>query len=164
VTKSSATRLLRSLIVGVFATLFFLILAIRFQQYLLRTHAERLLGQVRALDPGQATFAGARHIFRQWPSARDPDPCVPTQCGFEIGLSDFSVSHLRFSSDHPQLLDAYVFLGGRPSVVTARVLVHDGLVWGKFFRVMVEVSPEETHLFGPYGYGLIGNAFNGASV
>ena len=89
-TKSSATRLLRSLIVGVFATLFFLILAIRFQQYLLRTHAKRLLGQVRSLDLGQATFADAQHIFRQWPSARDANPCVPTQCDFEIGLSDFS--------------------------------------------------------------------------
>jgi hypothetical protein len=43
-------------------------------------------------------------------------------------------------------------------MVRARVLVHDGLVWGKFFRVMVEVSPQETHLFGPYGYGSIGNA------
>jgi hypothetical protein len=80
VTKSTPTRLLRSLIVGVFATLFFLIVAIRFRQYLLRTHAERLLGQVRALDLGQATSADAQHIFRQWPSARDAGPCAFRPC------------------------------------------------------------------------------------
>jgi hypothetical protein len=48
-------------------------------------------------------------------------------------------------------------------MVRARVLVHDGLVWGKFFRVMVEVSPQETHLFGPYGYGSIGS-FKGPKI
>jgi hypothetical protein len=144
--------------VGVFATLFFLIVAIRLQQYVLRARSERLLGQVRALDLGGATFADSQRVFQQWPSARDQGPCVPMQCDFEIGISDLSAAHQRFWPNHPQLWHAYVSLGGRPSLVTARVSVHDGVVWSKFFRVVVAVSPHEMHPFNPYGYELIGEA------
>lgn len=157
-TKSSATRLLRNLIVGVFATLFFLIVAVRGQQYVLRARAERLLGQVSALVLGRATFADAQRIFRQWPSARYDGPCVPIRCDFDVRLSDFSVSRYEFRANHPKLLRVYESLGGRDSTVAARVLVQDGLVGGKFINVAVEVYPQETDLFGPFGYGLIGRA------
>jgi hypothetical protein len=158
VTKSSAIRLFRNLIVGILATLFFLIVAIRVQQYVLRAHAERLLGQVRALDLGRATFADAQQIFRQWPSARDEGPCVPIQCDFAIRLSDLCDSHLGSCLDYPQLRRVYESLGGRSATVTADVSVRDGLVENKAFRVNILVSPQETDLFGPFGYSLIGRA------
>ncbi|MGA9391552.1 MAG: hypothetical protein WBV69_14015 [Candidatus Sulfotelmatobacter sp.] len=157
-TKSSATRLLRNFILGALAALCLLIAAIRVQQYVLRFRSERLLREVRALDLGQATFADAQYIFRRWPTTPDADPCVPAHCDFEIRLSDLSYSHLGFWANHPQLQRAYDSLGGRPATVTARVLIHDGLIWGKFFRVEVDVFPQETDLFGPYGYGLIASA------
>jgi hypothetical protein len=158
VIKSSAIRLLRNLAVGVFATLFFLIVAIRVQQYVLRAHAERLLEQVRALELGRTTFADSQYVFRQWQSARAEGPCVPVQCDFEVRLSDFCVSHFKFCAGHLQWLRVYESLGGRSSAVTADVSVRDGLVRGKSFRVNVGVSPHETDLFGPFGYSLLGTA------
>jgi hypothetical protein len=164
VTKHVATRLLRNLILGVLAALFVLTVTIRVQQYVFRSRSERLLEQVRALGLGHATFAETQQIFREWPSARDTGPCVPLQCDFEIGLSDFGLGHLQYFVNYRRVLRVYEFLGGRLSAVRVKVSVRNGIVWGKFFDVRVTVSEREDRVFDSSGYWLMGRASTVESI
>jgi hypothetical protein len=135
-----------------------LVVTVRVQQYLYRARAEHLFSEVRGLQLGRSTFEDSQRVFRKWHSARDSGPCVPLQCNFEVGLSDFGLGHFQYFINHRRVLRVYELLGGRLSAVRVDVSVRNGIVWGKFFDVRVEVSEREDHVFDSLGYWLMGRA------
>lgn len=86
--------------------------------------------------------------------------CVSSSCDYEVAFADTSWNHSELVPDASWARRALDFFGVRKSLITADVLVRDGLIAGKAFAVFVEVPPEDrpNHSFSGYRYTLIGRA------
>jgi len=135
--------------------------AIHIEQRLLRTRAEHLLEDIRSLELRRSTWADAQRVFTRWGAAgRHEGSCASSSCDYEVEFGDIFADHPRLVADAPWARRAFEVFGVRMSLVTAHVLVTDGLVLGKGFTVFVEVPPkgEPKASFSGHGYTLIGSA------
>ena len=151
-------RILLRIVLSALMCLAVTVAAIHIEQRLLRTRAEHLLEDIRSLELRRSTWADAQRVFTRWGAwGHYEGSCSTPSCDYEVNLGDF-FDHSRFISSAPWALRAFDLLGVRMSLVTAHVLVTDGLVLGKGFAVFVEVPPEDrpNDLFSGYRYILIG--------
>jgi hypothetical protein len=133
--------------------------AIQIEQRILRARAELLLSDIRSLELRKSNWSDAQKILARWGAWGHYDgSCNSQRCDYWFQLGDFFYTHQRFVPNAPWARRAYDFLGGRIGLIRANVLVMDGLVWGKGFRLYVEVTPEggPNPAFAGNGYGLIG--------
>jgi hypothetical protein len=134
---------------------------IQIQQRILRARAERLLSDIRGLELRKSNWSDAQRIFTHWGAWGHYDgSCNSQHCDYWIQLGDFFYTHPKFVPSAPWARRAYDLFGGRMGQIRANVLVMDGLVWGKDFRLYVEVPPEggPDAAFAGNGYTLVGDS------
>lgn len=135
--------------------------AIQIQQRILRSREESLLSDIKALQLRTSTWSDAQKFMARWGAWGHYDgSCTSRRCDYQIHLGDFFYNHQKLIPDAPWLRRAYGRVGGRISLVTAHLLVFNGLIWEKGLSLNVEVPPERrpNAPSGGYEYTLIGSA------
>jgi hypothetical protein len=133
--------------------------AIHIEQRLLRTRAEDLLEDIRSLELRRSTWTDAQRVFTRWGAwGHYEGSCGSPHCDYEVSFGDIFVDHSRLVPDAPWARRAFEFFGVRMSLVTAHLLVTDGLVLGKEFTAFIEVPPDRGPIapFSGSTYTLIG--------
>lgn len=134
------SRYLRNSALAATAALLVVVVAIQIEQHVLRHRAERLLGDILSLELRQATFEDAQIVSVRWNRLGHYEgSCNKRHCDFNVVLGDFFFNRFDFLGGRLRLLDPYMFAGGRPAQVRARVVVHNGIVWDKSFNVDLAV-------------------------
>lgn len=141
---------------------------IAIQQHILRWRAERLLADVRELELGKSNWSDARRIMTRWGAwGFYEGSCTAQRCTYQIDIEDtyrafpvYSPSSNRLHTEPRRccnwMLLPYQVLGGRAAMVSVRVEVIGGIVWGKDFFlatwVPAKIGNDES------GYVLSGSA------
>jgi hypothetical protein len=135
--------------------------AVQLQLRLLRFRSEQLLSDIKSLEMRKSTWADAQHLMRKWGEWGHYDgTCTSEYCDYTIRLGDFFYRHRQLMPDSPWIREQYGRIGGRIIVVTAGLLVYNGVVWGKAFFLDVAVPPDRRPdaPFRGYGYTLMASA------
>jgi hypothetical protein len=168
------------------------LVATRVQQWLLRRDAERLLSEVQAIELRQTTWGEAQQIFQHWTTQREvEEPCDERKCAIQVTLNNFVFRfiaratwvekvdgylryRLKLSGDSNgndifmhsmmNLLRAYMWMGGRATLIRAEVGMRDGVVWSKGFSVRIETRGRVDPEGPPYDYSLIGSSGSAARL
>jgi len=145
-------RMLRFAGIAVGAVVIALAGLIVIQRHILRWRAERLLADVRDLELGKSTWADAQRIMMHWGAWGHYDgSCTPQRCSYRIRLQGIECPPCVHDPS-----EALTLWATRDAFIEGDLEVVDGVVWGKDFVVVLNVSG------GPfrdeYGYGLLASA------
>ena len=160
-------RTIRIAAVSIFVLVAVLALSVSIQQHILRWRAERLLTDIRDLQLGKSTWADAQRIMARWGAwGFYNGSCTQERCTYQIALRDVSGTfpvvsepdgnwHSEPQKPAAQVLNIYRVLGGWTALVSARIEVIHGSIWGKNYELYLNVpgerSPnEEGYLLGTY--------------
>lgn len=131
---------------SVFLVLVVLSVAIRIQDWMFRSRAERLFRDVQSIEPLHTSFEQMDSIFGRWnDSASYRSPCSKKDCELDVGI----VEPIKRHSSKPfmGLLKLYRFLGGHPAIVRVYIKVTDGVVSSKRYSLAIE-APQVTDAEG----------------
>ncbi len=112
--------------------------AIRLDQYVLRSRAERLQSDIRSLELRKSTYADARRLEDRWFDKTKEKVRRPSWCDLEIFLNNTSAQHLEFFLNHPAVVAIYHLFGGRVAAAHSFIQVRDNVLWGKGINVGIE--------------------------
>jgi hypothetical protein len=150
--KSWRVRTLKTAAVCLAAVLLLLV-AIRIQQYVFLKRAERLQGEIRALEYGKSTYEEVRPVLDRWQAEFLDLPCTNGSCRGYINIGNFAYRHSVFFSEHQRIFKLYVSLGGRSSIIRSEIRIRNDVLFYKSYEASVDVLPRED-LKG-LGYSLI---------
>lgn len=126
---------------------------VRMQQCLLRWRAERLLSDIRSLQLGKSTWADAQKIMTRWgPWGFYEGSCTEKRCGYQIAMQDIYQGFPVYSTPSNTMrknwaqrsywmLVSYQLFSGRPTLISARIEVLNGVIWAKDYRIVLQASP-----------------------
>lgn len=139
------------------------------QQHILRWRAERLLADIRQIQMGKSTWAGAQRLMTKWGAwGKCEGSCGAEYCEYSIMLPDTLQELTNHFLEQTQSekqeerhfywgweLRLYSVLGGRISQIHASIRVKNGIIWTKSYALYTASS------FYEYGVEefLIGSAY-----
>lgn len=140
-------------------------------QRLLQWRAERLLGDLQAIELHKTTWSEAQILMRRWGAwGQYVGTCTAENCRYTITLNNWEMlrflAQLRWTQKFlPKFLDSQVgqWLGGRSVHCNAGFIVQDNTVWRTTYGCLVNV-PAQTGDEGDLGYGLIAMAQSRSSL
>ena len=150
-------RFLRTAAVVSAALLVLVIVVIQTEQHLFRRRAERLFGEIRALELQKTTQKDVLRTLGHWGGAvHYSSGCPDGDCLLDVRLADSLLLPLSdLLGRHPRLLSVYLYLGGRGGMAKASVDLQDGTVRRKSFSISVEAPHYKGALAS---YALMGQA------
>jgi len=139
--KLRIRRFWKLFVLGVFAFLISVVIAIRVDQALFRRDAERFLIAVRQMQVGTTTPAEARQLLNRWPQTLSMDGDCNRKCWVGGVLNDFVRRHNNFFILHRPLLRLYMVLGGQLAEVGIQLEFANGVFYSHSIGVYLYVAP-----------------------
>jgi hypothetical protein len=147
-------------VLGVFASLISVVIAIRVDQALFRRDAERFLIAVGEMQVGTTTPAEARKLLNRWPQNLTIDGDCNRKCWVAGVLNDFVRRHNNFFIFHRPLLRLYMVLGGQLAEVRIQLEFVNGVFHSHSIGVYLYVAPyQDDHQGCCSEYTLIAAAY-----
>ena len=128
-------------VLGVFASLISVVIAIRVDQALFRRDAGRFLIAVRQMQVGTTTPAEARQLLDRRPQTLTIDGDCNRKCWAGVVLNDFVRRHNNFFIFHRPLLRLYMVLGGQLAEVRIQLEFVNGVFYSHSVDVYLYVAP-----------------------
>jgi hypothetical protein len=141
VQKLRTRRFWALFVLGVFASLISVVIAIRFDQALFRRDAERFLIAIGQMQVGTTTPAEARQLLNRWPQTLTIDGDCNRKCWVGGVLNDFVRRHNNFFIFHRPLLRLYTVLGGQLAEVRIQLEFVNGVFYSHSVGVYLYVAP-----------------------
>lgn len=131
------------------------------QQRILRGRVQQLLADVRTIQLGNSTWAEAQPFIGKWRNhSYVSGTCTETLCDYHVELQDGlwllgsafeEYAHIWNLLDRP-----YLLLGGRGTLATAHLEIHNGIISESEFSLFLIVPPSPFNHRD--GYGIVGIA------
>jgi hypothetical protein len=156
--KFRSRRFWGFVVLGLFASVLALMIAIRVDQALFPRNAEELLSTIRKLQVGVTSQGEARQLLRHWPQASTLDGECGKRCWAGVFLHDFFSRHNEFFVHHRRLMRIYILLGGQLAQVRTEIIFVNRIFQSYSVGVYIYVAPyqDETKVWSEYA--LIGAA------
>lgn len=140
-------------------------LAVQYQQWMLRWRSERLVADMRRINPSQSTWVDAQQLMHRWGVWGHYDgSCTAVSCKYEIRIvnSSFYDPHVKRNVwlDWPiqhDYFDLYEWLGGRSVELYGSFLVNDGIIRKKNISLGYTIPLKKIRVDGEYELTLIIN-------
>jgi hypothetical protein len=145
-------------VLGLFASVLALMIAIRVDQVVFRNNAEHLIATVRNFQVGVTTPTQAQQMLDRWPQARKVDGDCSRKCGTAVILQDSFRRHIDFLLRHRHLMRMYILLGGTLAEVRTSTHFVNGTFRSHSIGIYIYVAPFQNAAKVWSDYTLIGAA------
>jgi hypothetical protein len=124
---------------------------IQIEQHRLRRTAERVLGEMRSLEPGKATADGVKQVVQKWgfePSLMPGQTCTDEHCDYALWMTTPAIPRVltlygKFGPGHwTAVLRLLTALGRRDAEIYVYLGVRHGMLRLKDFSVQISVPAE----------------------